>query len=410
LRTIQKFSNYCGIVYCQTRKSTKHIAQLLLANGIQAGFYHGGMTRDERTLKQQQWLEGRIHVIVATNAFGMGIDKPDVRYVLHYEFPDSLEAYYQEAGRAGRDGLPSRTMAFYDDRDIPLLEKKVADRFPSADEVKRIYRAICNYLQLAIGSGKDESFDFDIQAFTERYKMDLMTTFNSLKILELNETLSFSENALQSTRMRIVVSNTQVYNFQVKYAKFDPLVSTICRTHPGIFEQFIELDEKGLMTKLKLSKNELHQQLHFIEQQGLAEFNWTSNAPKVTFLHERLPDDYLTIAPSVLKVRKEVAMEKLTHVIDFLTKPECRSIQLVRYFGQETTACGYCDYCRSVRKKTHTTAELKQLILSHTEQPISFFDLKQVTGARQVEETKKILFELVDSGVIRVENERFVKN
>jgi ATP-dependent DNA helicase RecQ len=112
LRTIAKFSNYCGIVYCQTRKSTKHIAQLLLANGIQAGFYHGGMTREERTLKQQQWLTGKIHVIVATNAFGMGIDKPDVRYVLHYEFPDSLEAYYQEAGRAGRDGLPSRTMAF----------------------------------------------------------------------------------------------------------------------------------------------------------------------------------------------------------------------------------------------------------------------------------------------------------
>jgi ATP-dependent DNA helicase RecQ len=410
LRTIQKFSPYCGIVYCQTRKSTKHIAQLLLANGIQAGFYHGGMTREERSQKQQLWLDGKIKVIVATNAFGMGIDKPDVRYVLHYEFPDSLEAYYQEAGRAGRDGLPSRTMAFFDEKDIPLLEKKVTDRFPPAEEVKRIYRAICNFLQLAIGSGKDESFDFDINAFIQRYNLDVLTVFNSLKILELNETLAFSENALQSTRMKLVVSNTQVYNFQVKHANYDPLISMICRTHPGIFEQFVELDERGLMNKLKIPKTTLHQQLKFIEQHGLAEFNWTSNAPKVTFLHERLPDDYLTIAPSVLKVRKEVAMEKLAFVKDFLTKPECRSIQLVRYFGQATTPCGYCDYCRSLKKKEFTPEELKGLVLSHTVQPITFEELKQITGSRHAEATKKILLELVDQGELRVEDERFVRN
>ena len=400
-----KMKDYCGIVYCQTRKSTKHIAQLLLANGIQAGFYHGGLTREQRTLKQDQWIKNQLRVIVATNAFGMGIDKPDVRYVLHYEFPDSLEAYYQEAGRAGRDGLPSRTMSFIEEGDVNELKRRVSLRFPEIDTIKQIYRAICNYLQIAIGSGNEETFPFDINDFITRYGFDAMTTFNAVKILELNQTIAFSENALYQTRMRFIVSNKQVYNFQVKHEKYDRLISMISRTHAGIFEQFVELDEKGLLKQLKLTKSEFTSQLKHLEANGIAEFNWKTELPQVTFLHERLPDDYLTISPKVLKTRKEVAEEKLEKVIDYIEKPICRSIQLVNYFGQEGQPCGVCDVCREAKKPNYTIEEVEEKVLIHLATPKTYTELKQLIGSRHELFLKEVILELIDKGKIYIENE-----
>jgi ATP-dependent DNA helicase RecQ len=409
LHVVKKYNTFSGIVYCQTRKSTKHIAQLLHANGIQAGFYHGGMTREERKTIQESWITNKINVIVATNAFGMGIDKPDVRYVLHYQFPDSLEAYYQEAGRAGRDGLPARTMAFLEQNDIEEIEHKLTLRFPPADEVKRVYRALCVFLQIAIGSGKDETYPIDISTFVSRYNFDAYILFNSLKILELNQTLVFSENALYKTRMRFIVSNKIVYNFQVKYEKFDRLISMICRTHAGIFDQFIELDEKGLTKQLGISYKELNNQLKHLEENGLAEFNWKTELPQVTFVHERLPDDYLTISPAVLKTRKDVAYEKFDYVKKYLLDNECRSIQLVRYFGQTAEKCGVCDVCREDKKADYTPEEIRTLILDLTQTPKSYFDLKQVIGNRHERILKELIYEMTDSGEIYLENDLFVR-
>jgi ATP-dependent DNA helicase RecQ len=382
---------------------------LLLANKISADFYHGGLTREERSVKQDNWLANKTKVIVATNAFGMGIDKPDVRYVLHYEFPDSLEAYYQEAGRAGRDGLPARTLAFLETGDLDEIQRKVDMRFPDNEDIKRVYRALCNYLQIAIGSGKEESFPINIADFIKRYDFDAIMVFNSLKILELNKNIVFSENALYQTRMRFIVGNKQVYNFQVKYEKCDKLVAMISRTHSGIFDQFVDLDERGLMKQLRISKNDLLQQLKFIEANGIAEFNWKTELPQVTFLHERLPDDYLTIAANVLKTRKEVALEKLSKVKDYLTKPLCRSIQLVNYFGQEGEKCGSCDVCRAERKKDLTKEEITAIVLEKLESPLSYMELKQHIGSRYDKELKEIVFQLTDEGNIELKHDKLVR-
>lgn len=398
IHMVSKYRDYTGIVYCQTRKSTKFITQVLTANKLSADFYHGGLTREERKVKQADWIEGKTKVIVATNAFGMGIDKPDVRFVLHYEFPDSLEAFYQEAGRAGRDGHPARTLAFIGDHDMEILEQRLIQRFPEAEEVKRIYNALCNHLQLAIGSGKDETYPFDMNEFLKKYPFEVITVYNALKVLELNKSLAFNENSFAKTRILCIVSNTILYDFQVRNRALDPLISMISRTHAGIFENYVNLDEYGLCKALKINLIELRRQLKILESNGLYEINWRTDLPQITFLVERLPDTHFSLAPQVLKVRKEVAEEKFEHVIEYLTESRCRSMKLVSYFGQEGEPCGICDVCKEDAKSKHKvpSKNIKALLMDYLSEPRSFIEIKIHLAQADDTKIREILFELLD--------------
>jgi ATP-dependent DNA helicase RecQ len=398
IHMVSKYRDYSGIVYCQTRKSAKFITRVLTANKLSADFYHGGLTREERKAKQKDWIDGKTKVIVATNAFGMGIDKPDVRYVLHYEFPDSLEAFYQEAGRAGRDGLPARTMAFIGDRDLEILEQRIKQRFPEAEEVKRIYNALCNHLQLAIGSGKDETYPFDMNEFLKKYPFEGITVYNALKVLELNKNLIFNENALAKTRILCIVSNTILYDFQVRNRALDPLISMISRTHPGIFENYVNLDEYGLCKALKINLDELRRQLKILESNGLYEINWRTDLPQITFLVERLPDTHFYLAPQILRVRKEVAEEKFEHVVKYLNESRCRSMMLVSYFGQEGEPCGICDVCKreAKTKNIESSKNVKKLLMDFLAEPRSLIEIKIHLAQADDTKIREILLELLD--------------
>ena len=403
IHMVSKYRDYTGIVYCQTRKSTKFITQVLTANKLSADFYHGGLTREERKVKQDDWIEGRTKVIVATNAFGMGIDKPDVRFVLHYEFPDSLEAFYQEAGRAGRDGNPARTLAFIGDHDMEILEQRMLSRFPEPEEVKRVYNAICNHLQLAIGSGKDETYPLDINDFLKKYPFDVLTVYNSLKVLELNKTITFNENSFAKTRILCIVSNTMLYDFQIKNRQLDPLISMISRTHVGVFEIFMNLDEYGLCKALKINLNELRRQLKILESNGLYEISWRTDLPQITLLHERLPDTHFHIKPEVLIVRKEVAEEKFAQVIEYLTDFRCRSMKLVSYFGQEGEPCGICDVCKAEAKSKvqSTPKSIREVVLDYLSEPRSFIEIKIHLAQADDTKIREILFELLDEQLVK---------
>jgi ATP-dependent DNA helicase RecQ len=394
LEYCQKHVGECGIVYCQTRKSVKEIARLLHANKVSVGIYHGGMTKEDRDRMLSDWLSSKINVMVATNAFGMGIDKPDVRFVLHYEFPPSLEAYFQEAGRAGRDGKESRTIVFWEENDVANLKLKNEIQFPPIERVKTTYRALCNHLKIAIGSGKDETYHFEIKKLCDNFQLNPLETYNSLKILELNNDLVFSEGVFHPTRVKFSVGNRELYNFQIKHSKFVGITTLMSRTYPGIFDQYFEIHEAEFAKRLNINKTELLSQLEQMEKYGVCDVSWSSSLPSVTLSHERLPDDYLTLSPEVYQTRKDNAQTKLDAALNFILLDECRSVQLLRYFGQESNECGKCDVCLKKNRKDYQIAELKSLLYGFLKTEKTFEECSHYTFA-QDEQLKLALKELI---------------
>jgi ATP-dependent DNA helicase RecQ len=408
LKAAKRFEGMCGIVYCQTRRDTKEIAKLLIANKFSAGVYHGGMAGEERKEKMNLWLNDKIRIVVATNAFGMGIDKPDVRFVLHYEVPNNLEAYFQEAGRSGRDGQASRNMAFYTKVDLIKMEQKLENQFPPIDFIKSVYKALCNHFGIAIGSGNGESYGLDIKELMNKYSFDPMPTYNALKIIELNGSIILNESVFHPTKIKFAVENKTLYNFQIKNEKYDPLISLLSRSYPGIFANYYEINEKIVAQRLKMSRNALQEQLKYIEKQGLIDISWQSELPQVVFLHERLPDDYFRIDKSIYDTRKGVAFEKFKKLKKFVTVPKCRSVLLLEYFGQKGEPCGKCDVCLYEKKSDYTMNELIDLIKDLLkDNPRSFDEMAKELNLKNEKQLSLALNWMVDEETVRFENNVF---
>ena len=384
----------CGIVYCQTRKSVKDVARILQANRISVGVYHGGMTKEDRERMLKDWLTDKIKVMVSTNAFGMGIDKPDVRFVLHYEFPPTLEAYFQEAGRAGRDGKESRAIVFWEKQDLTTLQERIKQQFPEITTIKTTYRAVCNFLKIAIGSGKDESYPFEIAKLCSAFQLNPLQAYNSLKILEMNNDLVFSEGVFHPTKVKYAIGNKELYNFQIQHSKFLGLTTLLSRSYAGIFEQYFEIHEKEFCTRLAINAMELENQLKQLEKYGVLDISWKSSLPTVTLTHERLPDDYLSISAEVYTYRKQNAEQKLEKALQFIELPICRSVQLLKYFGQESEPCGKCDVCKNNSKTTYRTKELKDILLPFLQNMQTLEDCIAKTNASS-EQVKNALKELI---------------
>jgi ATP-dependent DNA helicase RecQ len=303
-------------------------------------------------------------------AFGMGIDKPDVRYVLHFEFPSSLEAYFQEAGRAGRDGKASRAIAYLAKDDIQHLEDHLEEQFPPVEQIKLTYRALCSFLKIAIGSGKDEMYPFDLRTFCSAFHMDVTATYSSLKLLEMNGDLTLSEAIHQPTKIRIAIGNTALYDFQVHHEQYRPLISMLSRSYPGIFDQYFAMDEKVFAQRLKMSFPQIEKQLKELEKYGIVDVTWKTDMPTITLIHERLPDDYLNIHPEIYMRRKANAEKRLTAVRHFLQANSCRTVEVLNYFGQTSEDCGICDVCRTkMLHETHAMYSITQTILDFLKAP-----------------------------------------
>ncbi len=401
-----------AVIYVRNRRKTKDLATLLVKQRIRASYYHAGLDPDERTARQEAWIGGKIRVMVATNAFGMGIDKADVRLVVHMGLPDSLEAYFQEAGRAGRDGQKAYAVLLYNQSDRLNLEKNYERAFPSLTEIRQVYRALGSYFQLALGAGAGQSYDFDLIEFSQNFQLSPITVHNSLKMLEQSEWVVLTDAVFVPSSLKILVSKDELYDYQLRHPKMDLIIKTILRTYQGAFQHFINIREKQLAHFLKMSGAELRKALELLQKEGIISYQPQKDKPQVIFTKERVDADNLALDHQLYQFRKKRYRERISAAIAYAEKVICRSQQLLHYFGQtDAKTCGICDVCTG-----RTSSELDEdsfeayknkirMLLS--KEQLKLDELVQSFHPKREHEVLQTIDYLVDEGFLILEGELF---
>lgn len=351
-RLLSKMHIGSGIVYVRSRKRTKIIAEWLHSVGISASFYHAGLDAKTRDQRQQLWMDGKIKVIVATNAFGMGIDKPDVRLVIHLDLPDSLEAYFQEAGRAGRDLQPSEAFLLVADTDINKLNENLQSSYPDLNKIRTIYDALGNYLQIPIGAGENQTYNFDMNDFAQYYNFPLIEVYSAIQLIEREGLLATSEALNNPSKIHIKANREDLYRFQIEYKEYDTLIKFLLRNLPGILSDFVNIREEVISAKTGIPIDKVCRQLKNLDSMNFMTYIPRNDRPQIQYITERLDTKYFTLSDEIYKNRKEDASKRVKAVIDFVNNDDdCRSIQLLRYFGENIKkTCGKCDVCSSKNK------------------------------------------------------------
>lgn len=394
-----------GIVYVRNRRKTKEIAQFLRQKGIAADYYHAGLQPEERSQKQDAWIADQTRIMVSTNAFGMGIDKPDVRVVVHMGLPDSLEAYFQEAGRAGRDGKKSYAVLLYNQSDRLGLEKNYELAFPEMDEIRRVYHALGSYFQLAIGAGAGRSFDFDIVEFAKNFQLQPVQTLHALKTLETAGWLALSEAVYTPASLKIIVSKESLYDYQLRNPQFDLLLKTILRSYQGASTHFVHVRESQLAGFLRKSRAEISQALSHLHKDRIIEYLPQSDKPQLMFLRDRVDADGLTIDHKMYEFRRKRHWERIQRAIAYAENPICRSQQLLAYFGEtEAEPCGICDVCLGRKKGDLSNADFdatKAKIQAYlADEGATLEALAAHFSSTQQERLVKVLEYLMDEGFV----------
>lgn len=375
-----------GIVYCRSRKKTKEISDLLNMKGISADYYHAGLTQDERNEKQESWLKDRIRIIVCTNAFGMGIDKPGVRVVVHMDVPDCLENYYQEAGRAGRDGNKAYAVLLANDNELPALRNEVHNKFPGEEEVRKTYKALMNHLQIPAGMGEGNYYELDAQQFISQFHLDAVKTFSALKTLEQEELLYFNEQVFVQSKVQVIASRERMIEFEKEKPAIENLLKYILRTYQGVLDNPVNFNEKSASFLLKMPIENIIEQLNILHNYRIITYTPRKEKPQVYLFQNRIRADDLTIDIIQYNRRKKQYEERLNAMQMYITSSECRSMMIARYFGDEASVpCGICDNCINSRKKKLTGEEFGQLssmIMNEIKsEPLSAKDLtKKIKG------------------------------
>lgn len=368
---ILKHTTGSAIVYAHSRQRTKEYAQMLNAAGLSATFFHAGLDNDEKDRRQNEWQQDRVRIIVATNAFGMGIDKPDVRLVVHIDCPSSIEAYFQEAGRAGRDGKKSYAVLLYDNRDFTKLHKRIADTFPEKDFVRHVYDCLAYFYQVGVGSGYNASFEFPIDKFCRAYRLYPTHVVSSLRILDRAGYIEYADEQDFQARVRFNLERDELYRLTNNSANEDLLIVSLLRNYSGLFNDFVFIDEALLAQQTALTRPVIYLTLKSLADKHIIQFIPQRATPRVRYRQSREDSQYLQIPPSIYEELRDRMDTRIQEMIRYIsTDNQCRSRQLLRYFGEEDSHdCGQCDVCLA-EAATHAKELILQLLSDHRQHPI----------------------------------------
>lgn len=392
-----------GIVYVRNRRQTKDIAYWLTTQGMSADYYHAGLTIKERNERQMAWKRGSTRIMVCTNAFGMGIDKPDVRLVIHVGLPDSLEAYYQEAGRAGRDGKKSFAVMLVNENDLHQLVVNAQSMIPDIKFVKQVYECLGNYLQLPVGSGEGQSVSFDLLDFASHYNITPANALNALKVLELNGILQLGDAFYRPSTLYFKFSGSELYSFMVANASHESLIKAILRTSPGVTDGYNRIKERELAKLLKMSVSDIIQKIKVLENLGVLKYSPSSNKPILTMLQSRLESKNLLIDKEYLERRRHVYLSKADGMVRFVKTDKCRTKSLLAYFGEKIdTNCGHCDFC--LNQKNNDPKKLEQHILELLSVDSEGVPIERVKSQFRIQDKtfSSVLTYLIDEGKVKM--------
>lgn len=405
LNILRKVSG-SAIVYVRSRKGTEAIAKFLSKNKISSIFYHAGLNPEDRTSRQQQWIDNEIRVMVSTSAFGMGINKPDVRTVIHLDLPENMESYYQEAGRAGRDGKRSYATIIFHETDVLSLRHKTELSQPEIADLKKIYQALCNFYQLAIGSSQGEAYNFDMDAFCSKFPYKQAEVYPAIKKLEEFGLILLNEGFHRPSRIHFQVDKTKIYEFQVANARFDPLIKSLLRIYGAeSFTDFVVISENQLATSLKISAKDVKAELQKLHQLQKLIYEPASDEPQIVFVMPRQDADRLPIEKKEFEKRRKLHFDKMDSMINYAEQNvRCRMQVIQEYFDEITyQTCGICDVCISKKKKDNSAVlkdYLDQVIYLLTQKPMTIEELETAVAARDKELFIEAVRELVDAGSI----------
>lgn len=392
------------IIYSRSRKGTHELSEMLEKRGISSIYYHAGLTFEQRTDHQEQWIKNKKRVMVATNAFGMGIDKPDVRIVAHLDLPENLESYYQEAGRAGRDGKLAYAVVIYHDSDVSTLQTKTKNSQPSIIVLKKTYQALANYYQLALGSGEGESFDFELHSFCDRFELQPVKTYSALRKLEEEGLIEFNESFYSPSVVHITIDKGRLYEFQVANEQFDPVIKMLLRLYGGqLFTDFTKIAEPYLAKGLKIKTNELISTLKHLNELKVISYKPSKEKPQITFVIARQDAEKLPLNVKRIEERKALIESKMKAMCNFVTTTNrCRMQLIQEYFGEETfQTCGKCDVCIDQKKKASVTEtnSLRDEILNLVKSKLYTIDqLEKRIEPTDTEVFVDVVREMVDEG------------
>ncbi len=372
------------LIYTRSRSKTTQLAKLIGKHGIRCEAYHAGMSSKLRHQVQERWIEGVTGTVVCTTAFGMGIDKPDVRAVLHFDLPGSLEEYYQEAGRAGRDGKCAFCVLLYDQSDLPRLQERCVKAYPDIPDLIYLYRALCGHYSIVIGGGVGETYDLNFREFLTKYQLDPVHTYHCLQGLERDGWIMLNEAVHHPSTVFVEASHEELNDYQFENPQRDYLLKTLLRNYEGLFLEPVRIRESDIAKLLKTKENDVVEELTLLARDGILSYVPANDMPRITFMRERVEDRNLTFDTALIERLRDQALSRARHMATFVSGDTCREQYLLSYFGEQTSEpCGNCDICRSKRKGVSYDAILLRI-------PDAGISLKELIGSFSASDHKEV--------------------